>query len=320
MQKKNAADLIIKQTAVFMGFNDNNSTNDIRLPVTAVMKYSSLNHIWGHFVLVDIESYRDCLGYFSAKSKGDTLSKEQASLLSADNSGLDALFSDADLMVKNTGAAARPAKLTFAPTEKPKIVDVDEGAYNIVFLRLKKGVDRDKAIKEMNKALKAAGVGAHVVTWETAAGMIGSLTILIKTALFVFVMILFFVAIIIIVNTLSMAALERTSEIGMMRAVGARKGFISRMFFAETAMLSFVFGGAGIVVGALAVKITALFKITSDNDMVQLLFGGDTFHPLLTGTDVFLSLFQLILVTLIAVIYPLRVARNITPLDAISRD
>ena len=54
-------------------------------------------------------------------------------------------------------------------------------------------------------------------------------------------------AIIIIVNTLSMAAIERTSEIGMMRAVGARKGFIRLMFLGETAALSAIFGGAGIV-------------------------------------------------------------------------
>jgi ABC-type antimicrobial peptide transport system permease subunit len=133
-------------------------------------------------------------------------------------------------------------------------------------------------------------------------------------------MMLFVVAIIIIVNTLSMAALERTTEIGMMRAVGARKGFISKMFLAETGALSTVFGGAGIVAGAITVKILAALQLTSDNDMVQLFFGGDTFHPLLTGGDFILAIVQLTLVTLIAVVYPVRVARSITPLDAISRD
>jgi putative ABC transport system permease protein len=135
-----------------------------------------------------------------------------------------------------------------------------------------------------------------------------------------FVMFLFFVAIIIIVNTLSMAALERTTEIGMMRAVGAKKGFISRMFLAETAMLSFVFGGAGITAGIIVVRILAMLNITSANDMVQLLFGGDTFHPLLTVMDLFLTVIQLTIVTLIAVAYPTRVARSITPLDAVQRE
>jgi ABC-type lipoprotein release transport system permease subunit len=88
------------------------------------------------------------------------------------------------------------------------------------------------------------------------------MAMLIKTSLFVFVMLLFFVAIIIIVNTLSMAAIERTTEIGMMRAVGARKGFIRLMFFGGR-HASAVFGGIGIVVGVVIVNIIAGFNITT---------------------------------------------------------
>ena len=54
--------------------------------------------------------------------------------------------------------------------------------------------------------------------------------------------------------------------------------------------------------------------------MVQLLFGGDTFHPLLTAPDILLSVVQLAIVTLIAVVYPARVAQSITPLDAVARE
>lgn len=54
--------------------------------------------------------------------------------------------------------------------------------------------------------------------------------------------------------------------------------------------------------------------------MVQLLYGGDTFAPFLTTTDFLLAFVQLALVAVIAVIYPMFVARNITPLDAISRE
>jgi putative ABC transport system permease protein len=117
-----------------------------------------------------------------------------------------------------------------------------------------------------------------------------------------------------------MAAIERTTEIGMMRAIGARKGFIRLMFLGETGVLSAVFGGAGILVGFIIVNIIAVCNITSTNDMVQLLFGGDTFRPLLSVIDIGLVIIQLVIVTLIAVVYPIRVASNITPLDAISRD
>jgi ABC-type lipoprotein release transport system permease subunit len=198
--------------------------------------------------------------------------------------------------------------------------DLDAGAFNLVLVKLANGAQLEKAVADLNKILSAKKTGVKAVTWKKAIGPVGSMAVLIKTSLFVFVMLLFFVAIIIIVNTLSMAAIERTTEIGMMRAIGARKGFIRSMFLGETAMLSAVFGGAGIFTGIVIVNIIAAFNITSGNDMAQLLYGGDTFKPLLSAVDIVLAIIQLIIVTVIAVIYPIRVAGNITPLDAISRE
>ena len=85
-------------------------------------------------------------------------------------------------------------------------------------------------------------------------------------------------------------------------------------------MLSIVFGGAGVIVGIIIVKVIPLLNITSDNDMVQLLFGGDKFFPLLSFGDILLVVLQLAAVTVITVIYPVKVATGIAPLDAISRD
>ena len=201
-----------------------------------------------------------------------------------------------------------------------RAADLDAGAFNMVLLRFAEGVNLDKTVKQLNNELKRRGLGVRAISWKKATGMIGSMAVLIKSSLFVFVMFLFFVAIIIIVNTLSMAAIERTSEIGMMRAVGARKGFIRLMFLGETGVLSAVFGGAGIIIGIIAVNIITAFNITTGNDMVQLLYGGDTFRPLLSIVDVVLAVIQLVIVTLLAVIYPIRVASSITPLDAVSRE
>jgi ABC-type antimicrobial peptide transport system permease subunit len=85
-------------------------------------------------------------------------------------------------------------------------------------------------------------------------------------------------------------------------------------------MLAAVFGGLGILSGVIAVNIIPLLKITSDNDMIQLLYGGDTFYPVLQFSDITLTIFQLVLVTVIAALYPVSIARSITPLDAIQRD
>jgi len=318
--KPDIGNLVPKTSAVLMGFNDDNSTSDIRLGVKGVIEYKALNHIFGHFVIIDIESYRRCLGYFAAADKVDIPSADRKLFSMADDN-LDALFNSDSVMVKNT--ASKPKRtVAIAPpvASEVKQIDVEAGAYNIVLVLLKKGENASQSIAKLNALFKEHKLGVRAVPWKKALGPVGSMATIIKGALFVFVMFLFFVAIIIIVNTLSMAALERTTEIGMMRAVGAKKSFISNMFLAETGMLSFVFGGCGIVAGIITVNVLAAFHFTSTNDMVQLLFGGDTFHPLLTAGDLFLTVLQLTIVTLIAVVYPTRVAQSITPLDAIARE
>lgn len=325
--KPDAASLVPKTSAVLMGFNEDNTTTDIRLGVKGIIEYKALNTLWGHFVLVDIESFRRCLGYFAAGDKVE-ISASDKKLFSMADDNIDALFSSGSVIVKNNagkerkkpGANPVAADAAPGPASGGPLVDVDEGAYNIVLVLLKKGANADQAIARLNALFKEQKLGVRAISWKKALGPVGSMATIIKAALFVFVMFLFFVAIIIIVNTLSMAALERTTEIGMMRAVGAKKGFISAMFLAETAMLSFVFGGAGVAAGIFTVKVLAMLHITSANDMVQLLFGGDTFHPLLTVFDLLLTVVQLAIVTLIAVVYPTRVARNITPLDAVQRE
>ena len=92
------------------------------------------------------------------------------------------------------------------------------------------------------------------------------------------------------------------------------------MFFIETACLALIFGGLGILVGAGAVPVLKAMKITAENNILQLLFGGKTFTPYLGVSDVMVGVIELALVTVIASIYPIIVSRRITPLDAISRD
>jgi len=58
-----------------------NSTNDIRFPIKGIIRYGALNKIFGHFCLVDIESYRECLGYFTAEDMAAQVPKEENSLI-----------------------------------------------------------------------------------------------------------------------------------------------------------------------------------------------------------------------------------------------
>lgn len=329
--KEHAGDLSLKSSMVLLGFNQDNSTTDIRLDVDGIFRYRALNSIFGSFLLLDIESYRQCLGYFLASERtGGKVSREDSALFSLEAGGMDALFGEdagqvvarpeAEAPTPGSDDAAAPSASAERAATDTGTADLDQGAYNLVLVLLKPGAEAEAVRADLNAISARDGLGVRAVSWKASLGPVGSMASLIRGALFLFVSFLFLVAVIIIINTLSMAALERTPEIGMMRAIGAMKGFVSWMFLAETSVLALFFGGLGIVAGAVLVEIVSLFKITSDNDMLQLFYGGDTFRPLLTPGDFALCLLQLALVSLAAVLYPLRLARSVTPLDAVYKE
>lgn len=349
--KRHASDLILKRDMVLMGFNEANTATDIRLPVNGIFKYRALNNIFGSFALADIESFRRCTGYFTADERAlKPLAGRDSALLALDESGLDRLLGGEPLapapgLSAPPAAAAAPAA-PIAPagpapatpaapvpqagadrTSPPATASrqdrsghLDDGAYNLVLIALRDPSRAAAAQAGLNALFADRKLAVRAISWKQALGPIGSLALLIKAALAVFVGLLFVVAVIIIVNTLTMAALERTPELGMMRAIGARKGFIGKMFLAETAVLSALFGGLGIGTGALATLALSALHLTSANDMLQLAFGGDTFRPALAPGDFLLSAAELILVALAAVAYPMRLAQRISPLDAVYRE
>jgi putative ABC transport system permease protein len=63
-----------------------------------------------------------------------------------------------------------------------------------------------------------------------------------------------------VANIMIISVLERRSEIGLRRALGATKGHIRVQFLAEAILLAFVGGTAGVAAGALTTAIYALSK------------------------------------------------------------
>jgi putative ABC transport system permease protein len=62
-----------------------------------------------------------------------------------------------------------------------------------------------------------------------------------------------------VVNTMIMAILERTREIGVMRAVGAKKSTVRTLFTFEAAMLGFSGGVVGVAIGFGLTKVANIF-------------------------------------------------------------
>jgi len=316
--KKELPKLVTRSSLALEGFGEPGSMSK-EIPVKGITRFKSLNALMQQVTIMDIESYREIFGYYTARDIVEQLPPKQSALLAA---GEDDLFASGQIYSAGS-AGASAAELEKKIRSAPKVtrkIDYDSAAFNYISILLKPGEDLKASMAKLKRVMKEDGFQVKVLSWKTASGQVAQLADIFQIVLVVFVLLLFFVAIIIIMNTLSMNALERIEEFGMMRAVGARKGFISRMFLAETFSLSFVFGGAGILAGAIVTWIVRALRISSaGNEIIELLFGGEIFRPALGAAGLTIGILGLGLVTLLAVVYPVIVARKITPLDAINR-
>ena len=136
--KENKDSLITSGDPVFLGFTDNNSTSDVRVPVKGITRYRALNTMWGHFTIIDIESYRRALGYFSAAETQVTITKEKKKLFETEN--LDSMFGSGNLVVADTGSKEINVDFTKRNLSTTEGVDLETGTYNLVFIKLKKGI------------------------------------------------------------------------------------------------------------------------------------------------------------------------------------
>jgi putative ABC transport system permease protein len=105
-----------------------------------------------------------------------------------------------------------------------------------------------------------------------------------------------------IMNIMLASILERTREIGLRRAVGARQSDIVRQFVVEATMISFVGGSLGIVFGFAMSRLIAW------------LAGWST---IVTASSILLAFFVSITVGLVFGIYPAVKAARLDPVEAI---
>jgi ABC-type lipoprotein release transport system permease subunit len=191
------------------------------------------------------------------------------------------------------------------------------GAWHFIIVSLKDQRETPRFIAQTNQWLSANGIQAQAAGWQKAAGPFATIPGLIRILMVVAILIVSVVAVIIIMNTLVASVIARTGEIGTMRALGARKGFIWLMFLIETLTISIIFGLIGTLIGAVAILALGAVGIPATNTILQLLVGGPVLRPVVSGSALGASVLVFFMIGVIAHLYPVAVALRITPIRAI---
>ncbi len=189
-----------------------------------------------------------------------------------------------------------------------------EGEYGMIIVKIKPNVNpSDLAEVLRHKIRRARGEkegeeSFQVQTTEQLMNMVGDVLGVINAVLIAIASISLMVGGIGIMNTMYTSVLERTREIGIMKAIGAKNSHVMLLFLFESGMLGMVGGLLGVGVGVSLAKLAEYLAIQSGFAMLKASFSVEL---------IFGSLAFSFLVGTLSGILPAMKAAKLNPVDAL---
>jgi putative ABC transport system permease protein len=177
-------------------------------------------------------------------------------------------------------------------------------------------VDREENVRGVIQRVKEQELGAFGATEHIDRQRL--MYLLIFGAMTCIAAVALLVAALGIANTMLMSVLERTREVGIMKAVGAGNGTVQLIFLVEGALIGLVGGGLGLLLGlAASVPGDHWARSMIERDLqIKLKEALFVFPPWLCLVVVAFS----VLVTTLAAVYPARRAARVNPVAALRHE
>lgn len=177
--------------------------------------------------------------------------------------------------------------------------------YNIAMASVKNGVD-PAVVKQ---ALIDKGYGAQ--TAKDLQGLLFTIVNVLQGIVFGFGILALITSVFGIINTQYISVLERTREIGLMKALGMRGGHVSRLFQFEAAWIGLLGG----VIGAVFAVLAGLILNPWITDMLTL--GEGNYLLIFQPLYITLLIIVLVIVAMLAGYFPARRAAKLDPIEAL---
>ncbi len=164
----------------------------------------------------------------------------------------------------------------YLPEQNSNFIAKDNPLYGIqatewkLLERSKDSEELEKKIKR-ERRIKTDQIKVDVITMYEGASDILKLEQVLNLITIFAGLILFFIILVGVVNTLRMTIRERTREIGTVRAIGMQKNDVRNIFIMETFLLTVISCIAGIILAVLAMWVLGSIQFNIDNALSMIL-------------------------------------------------
>jgi putative ABC transport system permease protein len=188
------------------------------------------------------------------------------------------------------------SRLIYRPEDMSQAETVKNEVYGVLSRKYKFDPEDKQALEvwdmvEEEKLMKNIFLGLEIFM-----GIIGGLTLI--------------VAGVGVANIMYVSAKKRTKEIGIKMALGAKKRHVLLQFISEAFMISFIGGGAGVLISFIIVGATGVLPL--EGDVADVLA-----HPVISFKIMILTAFILSIIGFLAGIFPARRAASAKPVEAL---
>ncbi len=316
-----SSDGMLGEPALLASARDN-SFSLREVPVTGVFRYPVEDELLDTVVLVDADTARAMNGYLYGAVESVELSDDERNALEDD---VDALFGSPPA---GSGGAEEAGTVDIGalfgggePDSDAGAANsagtVDTGAWNFLLLSLRDSERRGEVEDRLEEAGFTVDGGYRIREWWHT---VGGNALILRYLQLIFNAGVVFVAVgagAIAANALVLSVLERTSEIGTFRALGATRLRIAAMITTETFIIVTGAAAIGLFLGVSGVNFLNDAGFTVSNQYIRILFGGGAVRGLVDGELIRNHVIAAMVLTAFALFYPLKRALWINPREAI---
>lgn len=272
----------------------------------------------GSFSLIDMASFQQLYGYVTEAQREEmlTLDAEMSQFVSFgdtfDHTTIEDMFIDS----ANPPPSAESSP-KMATTNEAKAAPAS--CQNAAII-LDNPNQTGRVVEAINRLAKEQNLAIQARPWFEVAGLLGQMAFVFGAVLWGLVFIIYFIAIFIIMNSILMATLDRTKEIGTIRAIGGPKNFIIQLVLLEITLTALFFGTLGAITATLITMALQYHGIPVQDDAMTFFFSGSSLHPAPKLTNALISIAASCGICLVATLFPLSKAASIPPAVAMRRD